>query len=128
VRLVQETHSARTGSEAGGVHRTPPASFRRPPGGVAPLGGSALDVAEDDLRIAVARVLAAVEQLLYPCRAAVVGQQGTLEVTLVAVQQVAQIPEPEAQVGVAVVQLLLGQTGLVQPRGWGAQVRPNAPT
>src|SRR5207237_10322268 len=70
-------------------------------------------------RIAVLRVLPGVEQLLHPAGPTVVRQQREAQlrvgVALVPLQQVAQVAEAQAQVGVTLEELGGGEPRLVQP-------------
>src|SRR3989442_198559 len=71
--------------------------------------------------VAVLRIASGVEQLLYLPGPAVVGEQRQpqlrFRIAVVTLQQIAQVAEPETQVGAAVVQLLRREPRLVQPRG-----------
>src|SRR2546430_10136476 len=74
-----------------------------------------------------------IEQLLHLARAAVVREQRQAQLrlrgSLVALQQVPQVAEPETQVRVTIVQLLRRKPGLVQPSRAGQHLseadRPN---
>src|SRR5213593_4445435 len=71
--------------------------------------------------VAVLRIASGVEQLLHLPGSAVVGEQRQpqlrFRIAVVTLQQIAQVAEPETQVGAAVVQLLRREPRLVQPRG-----------
>src|SRR5438067_9890838 len=77
--------------------------------------------------VAILRILTGVEQLLHPAGPTVVREQREPQlgvgVSLVPLQQVAQVPETEAQVGVTLEELGRGEARLVQARRAGQNLR-----
>src|SRR5690606_22928812 len=90
--------------------RTP---FRYPAG-----GRRCRSALEDQVRVAVVRVAALAEHAVHGTGPAVVGQEREADVAVVLVDQVAEVAEAEAQVRVAVEEVLVGDAGL-EPAGGG---------